>query len=276
MLDCGYEADVTITAEVRYRMEEPQRQFRLAYQQRISRYYNGWLHGLWIFGFGFAYIAWSLSHLFGAQWAWLSVIPAYLFSNLGEWWLHRHVLHKRVPGLRALWQRHTVEHHHYFSPDHMTVDSHREYRIMFFPPYAVFGIALIHLGLGALWALIFGPNAGWLWMTGGMLHYLSYEVLHTAAHLHESPLLARLPIINTMRRNHWVHHHQNLMTDCNLNLTIPFADWLFTTSDLDRGLWGIVTNGYRMDRVKGDVRKRLGVTEFGQVAPGERHETRGT
>lgn len=246
-------------------MDDRQREFRAEYQQRISPLYNGWLHGIWIFGFGFAYIAWSLDQLFGASWAWLSVIPAYLFSNVGEWWLHRDVLHKRINGLRALWQRHTAEHHHYFTPDCMTVDSHREYRIMFFPPYAVLGIALIHLGLGALWALAFGSNAGWLWMVGGMIHYLSYEVLHTAAHLRESPWIARLPVINTMRRNHWVHHHQNLMTDVNLNLTIPFSDWLFRTSDLDRGLFGIIFNGYRMDRVNRQVRDRLTAQDFGSI-----------
>ncbi len=262
MLDCGYEADVTITAGVRYGMEERQRQFRLEYQQRISRHYNGWLHGLWIFGFGIACIAWSASRLFDPSWAWLSFIVAYLFANVGEWWLHRYALHQRIPWLRALWQRHTVEHHHYFTADCMTVDSHREYRIMFFPPYAVLGIALIHLALAALWAIPFGPNAGWLWMIGGMTHYLSYEILHTAAHLPAWPVLARIPIVNTMRRNHWVHHHHKLMSDLNLNLTIPFADWLFKTSDLDRGLWGIVTNGYRMDRMKVDVRERLGVTAF--------------
>jgi hypothetical protein len=30
----------------------------------------------------------------------------------------------------------------------------------------------------------------------------------------------------------------------NMNLTFPIADWLFGTSDLDRGLVGTLLNGY--------------------------------
>lgn len=243
-------------------MDERQRQFRAEYQAKISPRYHGWLHGLWIFGFGIAYIAWSLSHASAAGWAWLSLLPAFLVANLGEWWLHKNALHKRIDRLRALWHRHTVEHHSYFTEARMTVDSHREYRIIFFPPYAIAGIALIHALFGAIWGLAFGANAAWIWMAGGMIHYLLYEILHTAAHLPEKPWLSRLPVINTMRRNHWVHHHQALMPDYNLNLTIPFADWLMKTSDLDRGLWGILSNGYRMDRLKPEVRDRLDDAQF--------------
>jgi len=34
------------------------------------------------------------------------------------------------------------------------------------------------------------------------------------------------------------------MMGTNMNLTYPIADWLFGTSDLDRGLIGHVFNGY--------------------------------
>lgn len=238
-------------------MDARQLAFRAEYQAKISPHYNGWLHGLWIGGFGLAYIAWSLSQVSAAGWAWLSLLPALIVSNIGEWWLHKNALHQRIEWLRPLWHRHTVEHHSYFTEARMTVDSHREYRIILFPPYAIAGIALIHALFGFLWGLAFGSNAMWIWMAGGMLHYLSYEVLHTAAHLPESPWLARLPVVNTMRRNHWVHHHHALMPEYNLNLTVPFADWLFRSSDLDRGLWGILTNGYRMDRLRPEVAQRL-------------------
>ncbi|SFF62816.1 Fatty acid hydroxylase superfamily protein [Fontimonas thermophila] len=238
-------------------MDARQLAFRAEYQAKISPYYNGWLHGAWIFGFGLAYIGLTLSRVETAGWAWLSAVPALVVSNLGEWWLHKYALHRRIDALRALWHRHTVEHHSYFTEARMTVDSHREYRIIFFPPYAIVGIGLIHALFGLVWGLAFGVDAMWIWMAGGMLHYLAYEVLHTAAHLPENRWLARLPLVSTMRRNHWVHHHQALMTDYNLNLTVPFADWLFGTSDLTCGLWGILCNGYRMDRLKPEVAERL-------------------
>lgn len=242
------------------------RTFRAEYQSRISPRYNGWLHGLWIFGGGISWIAFCTSRIDGGGWAWLSVLAAFLVANIGEWWLHKNVLHRRVNALKALWHRHTVEHHHYFTEACMTVDSQREYRIIFFPPYAILGIVAIHALLGGLWALVLGANAGWAWMIGGMTHYLLYEALHTAAHLQERPLLAKLPFVNTIRRNHWIHHHHALMPEYNLNLTPPVADWLFGSSDLDRGLWGVLFNGYRMDRLKPEIAQRLGDAGFPKPA----------
>ena len=53
-----------------------------------------------------------------------------------------------------------------------------------------------------------------------------------------------VPFMNTIRRHHIAHHNQAIMMGTNMNLTYPFADWLFGTSDLDRGLLGHLFNGY--------------------------------
>lgn len=249
-------------------MDEGLLQFRTEYRAKISPHYNGWLHGAWIFGFGAAFIALCAGRIDAGGWAWISTIPAFIVANLGEWWLHKNALHKRIDALAALWHRHTVEHHNYFTEARMSVDSQREYRIILFPAYAIVAIALIHALFGGAWALAFGADAGWAWMIGGMAHYLLYELLHTAAHLPEHRLLAKLPFVNTMRRNHWVHHHQALMPAYNLNLTLPFADWLLGTSDLDRGLFGVLFNGYRMDRLKPEVAQRLQGERFAVASPG--------
>ncbi|MDD3763768.1 MAG: sterol desaturase family protein [Nevskiales bacterium] len=254
-------------------MDARQAAFRAEYQQKISPRYSGWLHGAWIAGAGLGYIGVVLAQVDRGGWAWLSFAVAFAVANLGEWALHRYVLHRRIPALSALWHRHTVEHHHYFTQDCMTVDSHREYRIIFFPPYAVLGIAAIHLLLGALWSLPFGRDAMWIWMAGGMSHYLLYEILHTAAHLPEHPLLRRLPAVNTMRRNHWIHHHHALMSTWNMNLTVPLADWLFGSSDLDCGLWRTLGNGYRMDRLRPEVRDALPDSAFPPSAAGRGRDT---
>ena len=39
-----------------------------------------------------------------------------------------------------------------------------------------------------------------------------------------------------------------------MNLTFPIADWLFGTSDLDRGLLGHVFNGYDDSHLKSKLR----------------------
>ena len=40
----------------------------------------------------------------------------------------------------------------------------------------------------------------------------------------------------------------------NMNLTFPIADWLFGTSDLNRGLLGHVFNGYSITYLKQDLK----------------------
>ena len=44
------------------------------------------------------------------------------------------------------------------------------------------------------------------------------------------------------------------MMEVNMNLTFPIADWLFGTSDLDRGLLGHLFNGYGTKYLKSNLR----------------------
>ena len=46
------------------------------------------------------------------------------------------------------------------------------------------------------------------------------------------------------------------MMEKNMNLTFPVADWLFSTSDLDRGLLGHLFNGYNERHLKSDLKGR--------------------
>jgi hypothetical protein len=41
----------------------------------------------------------------------------------------------------------------------------------------------------------------------------------------------------------------------NMNLTFPIMDWVFGTSDLDRGLLGHLFNGYDTRFIKRNMRK---------------------
>jgi hypothetical protein len=57
-----------------------------------------------------------------------------------------------------------------------------------------------------------------------------------------------------LRRHHTAHHNARLMMEVNMNLTFPIADWLFGTSDLDRGLLGTLFNGYGTRHLKRNLR----------------------
>ena len=70
--------------------------------------------------------------------------------------------------------------------------------------------------------------------TTGM--YLIYEFMHFCCHVDENWFVRNCPFVNTLRRHHTAHHNARLMMEVNMNLTFPIADWLFGTSDLDRGL----------------------------------------
>ena len=51
-----------------------------------------------------------------------------------------------------------------------------------------------------------------------------------------------------------------------MNLTFPIADWLFGTSDLDRGLLGHLFNGYSMRHIKTGMRgEPKGPTEAAEL-----------
>ena len=88
-----------------------------------------------MYAVGLAVIAACVSRLQGATWEWLLVLPVFFVSNLFEWWIHKYVMHRLVDvwALRAIYDRHTRQHHQYFTDGVMTVDSTREFRIIFFP-----------------------------------------------------------------------------------------------------------------------------------------------
>lgn len=224
-------------------MDAATRAFRAEYTAGIARSYHGVLHGAWILALTLGLAGAALWRSGGGIDVWLSLWAGLLVGHFGEWWLHKHALHRRRAGLAMLWHRHTVQHHHYFTAEAMPIHAHRECRIVLFPAYAGVLLALIHAGSAWLWSLPFGAAAGYGYFAGGLLHYLAYEVFHFAAHLPDWPWLRRLPLINTVRRHHREHHRHEAMAHCNFSLTPPFADWCLGSCDRPRGLFATLFGG---------------------------------
>jgi uncharacterized protein (DUF779 family) len=243
----------------RHTMGERQRKFRAEYMAQVHPLYNGPAHIGVIYVVGVAVIAWCVSRMQNATWEWLLVVPVFVFSNLFEWWIHKNVMHRLVDvwALRAIYDRHTRQHHQYFTDNEMTVDSTREWRIIFFPWRALFTF----MALGTPFALLLGglvnPNAGYILMVTIVGQYLIYETFHYCCHVHDNWFVRFAPFINTIRRHHNVHHSQGIMMDVNMNLTFPIADWIMGTSDLDRGLLGHLFNGYSMRYLKPELRAKI-------------------
>ena len=221
--------------------------FRKSYREQIDGWYNGSLHVAIIYLIGGLLLYYYITSLNSiVPWELIIIPITFIVSNIFEWALHKYVMHKpqNFPGARAIYSRHTQQHHQFFSKDEMRFAGSHDWRVTFFPPYALIVFTLMSIPGLLLLTWLFSPNTGWLFIITTTAMYLIYESMHFCCHVGDNFLLRNLPFVNTLRRHHAAHHDQGVMTKINMNLTFPIADWLFKTSDLDRSLLGHLFNGY--------------------------------
>lgn len=239
-------------------MTDRQRNYRADYRHRVAGWYNGWLHVVVIYTIGFTALYVYLSNLANpVWWEWITVPLTFLLCNFFEWAIHRYVMHRpsKIPALRAVYNRHTLMHHQFFTEEEMRFADHHDWRVTFFPPYALVVFTMMSIPAAVVLGLVISPNVGWLFITTTTSMYLIYEFMHFCCHIDENWFVRNVPFVNTNRRHHTAHHNQSIMMERNMNLTFPVMDWLFGTSDLNRGLIGTLLNGYDTRFVKTDMRK---------------------
>lgn len=237
-------------------MSQRQQTFRADYRPRISPWYSGWLHVAVIYAIGIAALVLFGRHIDRPTWTeWLVVPVVFLACNLFEWWIHRFVMHRPVKGLMGIYRRHTLAHHQFFTDLEPTFDDSRDFRITFFPPYALVTFIGMSIPAALLLGFLWSANAGWLLMCSTVGMYLNYEFFHWGCHVKQDWIIRHVPLMNTIRRHHIAHHNQAIMMEKNFNLTYPIADWLFGTSDLQRGLLGHLCNGYSRRFVRSDLKR---------------------
>ena len=219
--------------------------FRAAYRAQIAPLYDGLIHVGLIYLIGGSALWYAAVHVHATRWTdWLIVPATALFANVFEWFLHKEVMHRPRPGLMGIYKRHTLAHHVFFTQDEPHHDTTRDFRIVFFPPYALIAFLVMASAFAAIVSLIWSDNAAWLLVATAAFMYLNYEFFHWCCHVRDDRVIRHVPFVNTIRRHHIAHHDTSIMMHRNMNLTYPCADWLFRTSDLDRGLLGHVFNGY--------------------------------
>jgi hypothetical protein len=158
-----------------------------------------------------------------------------------------------VFALRSIYDRHTRQHHQYFTDNEVTIGSVKEFRIVFFPWRVLAVLACTGGILGYLASRFIDVNAGYVVFVTMIGHYMVYETFHFCCHVPENSFVRHAPFINTIRRHHKAHHNLGIMMRCNMNLTFPFSDWLLGTSDLRRGLLGHMFNGYSESHIKREL-----------------------
>jgi hypothetical protein len=160
-----------------------------------------------------------------------SAIPLlFVMSNAVEWRAHKHVLHRRTPGLEPLYDRHTPIHHRLYITNDMAVRDRREFRIVLLPAFAILVIAATQIPIVAALALIAGRNFAVLAFATSMGYVLLYEWLHLSYHLPADSFIGRRKIIQILRRHHATHHSPDLMQKWNMNVSIPLWDWVRGTN----------------------------------------------
>ena len=240
-------------------MSDKQASFRREYRSRIDGWYNGYVHIAVIYGIGIPAMYVYTQNIAAVQWwEWFTIPAVFLMCNIFEWFLHTHVMHRpiTIKGLRPIYIRHTLNHHQFFSDSEMRFRDQGDWRVTVFPPYALVVFILMSAPGGVILGYLISPNVGWILMCTTTSMYLIYEFMHFCCHVDENWFVRYCPFVNTLRRHHTAHHNSRLMMEVNMNLTFPIADWMFGTSDLDRGLLGHLFNGYSTKHLKTDLRGR--------------------
>ncbi len=227
-------------------MTDRQRKFREQYVAQISPWYNGLVHIGVMYAAGIAAIWWCVSRMQNPTWEWLLVVPVAIAGNFGEWAMHRYIMHRLrdVYAVRAIYDRHTRQHHQYFTDNDPTIHTVKEFRIVFFPWRVLMVLAVGGGLLGYVVGQLINPNAGYVVFITMIGHYMVYETFHFCCHVPDNWFVRNMPLVNTIRRHHIAHHNMGIMMHVNMNLTFPVADWALGTSDLNRGLLGHLFNGF--------------------------------
>lgn len=243
----------------------PKRQaaFRADYRSRIARFYSGPAHMVMILAMGLSTIWYCLMQIQDPAWYdWLIIPTVFVDANLLEWWIHKYVMHRPIKGFggifMAIYERHTLAHHQFFNQHEPTMDNLRDCRILLFSPYALVAFVVIAMPPAAAFYFLGLENIAWLLMATSVFIYLNYETFHFCCHAKDDRIIRYIPFINTSRRHHLAHHHLHVMMEKNFNVTYPFADWLFRSSDLKRGVLGHLLNGYSEKHLKAKPRRIIG------------------
>lgn len=160
----------------------------------------------------------------------LLTIPATLLGGFGlEWRVHKDILHRRVPPLQILYDRHERLHHIIFTHEDMGLRSPQELKLVLLPVFVIVLILALLLPLGLLVGLLVPRNCALLFVATSLLFFLLYEWLHLAYHLPRDTRIGRNPLLAKLRALHQRHHDPRLMKRWNFNVTVPLFDWLHGT-----------------------------------------------
>lgn len=161
---------------------------------------------------------------------WLAIPLTFLYANLSEYMGHKGPMHHKTRFLGKIFERHTLEHHAFFTDEFITFDTTQDFKAVLFPPMLLifFNVAFA-LPVGFLLYFLVSPNVAFFFVLTSILYFLNYELLHFSYHMDPDSWVGRLPFMDRLRRHHTLHHNKSLMMRYNFNITYPICDHLFGT-----------------------------------------------
>lgn len=204
--------------------------FRASMVSAIPRWYSPWGHLAGTAGVGIIAVGLAVSKTRDVSGLKL-VVPLVVFAlaNLFEWYVHRHVMHRRRRLVAVLYDRHTPEHHRIFERENMAIREPRELRLVLIPAAGVLGVVLLATPAAYLAGALLGADVGWIVLASASLYVVGYELTHLCYHLPESSIIYRMSFFRLLREHHARHHQLELMQRYNFNVTVPLGDLLFGT-----------------------------------------------
>ncbi len=214
---------------MRNKMAHSVQPFRASYRSKISKYYNVYLHGAFVFFVGVCAIIFFASKIHNFKLVdSLAFVFGILFFNVCEYYIHKSFGHRKNPVALLFYKRHTGDHHSFFSDDEMYFDQAQDWRVILFPPWLVVLISILLFGI---WSgvSILNQNMASLFSMAVMGSFLCYEIFHVCAHVPPGYWFTELPWIRMVRRLHTIHHRRHLMADRNFNILFPMMDRILKT-----------------------------------------------
>ncbi|MFS8066805.1 MAG: fatty acid hydroxylase family protein, partial [Byssovorax sp.] len=155
--------------------------FRTAYRaENIGPRYSGKRHLATTSAISLGLVGLTLSFVQAPSLAELAVVPlTFLFSNLTEYVGHRFPMHRPFRGLGLIYNRHSKQHHHFYTDEAMSYESWRDVEMVLFPALLIvfFSVGFV-APAGLLVYMLTTANAARLFMATVVSYFLLYEWLH--------------------------------------------------------------------------------------------------
>jgi hypothetical protein len=198
-------------------------------ENSLPRFYNPILHVCFNIGLLLAVIIYHFSKIENYTFlSFLTMIIILPIGNLVVTLIHQYPLHKRLKVWPFPYDAHTVEHHRFYTSDHILITHTRELFVVMFPWFVILGFIIVAQPLFYfLFSFLINPDMGHIIAGSAAGYFLLYEFVHTSNHLPLNSLVFYIPGMKAMRKHHLIHHNPKLMGKYNMGIVFPFFDYIF-------------------------------------------------